>query len=148
MKQHLIILLLCLIVITGCKANTISSDIDQPINVDLLVPDALEKEEEIPFQIQAVKAGEEILIEKLEIKIWRDDEAQRTFISKGRDQIKHGIFYHQFDKEGVYILQVNLTASGQQRIVKTALAVGEAAKEDLKNMTDDNSDLSTDHSHH
>ncbi|WP_100330544.1 FixH family protein [Bacillus xiapuensis] len=142
-KQFFMIIAVCAALVLGaCGAKEPKKEENgapKPLAADLQVPDKADVDEEVKFQTKVTQGAEAVSdADEVKYEVWRDGKKESSemieakSIGKGRYTAKKA-----FEADGVYYVQVHVTARGLHTMPKAAITVGKAAAPKKEEKTSD-----------
>lgn len=107
-------------------------DIPKPLDVELEVQETADIGETVPFKATVTQGDEKIKdADEVEFEIWEEGKKEDSEMIKAKNN-KDGTYEAEksFDADGVYIVQVHVTARAMHSMPKKSVTVGEGAAEE------------------
>lgn len=130
------------------KNNNSEDDIPKMLEVALKVPDVADVNAEVPFKATVTQGDEKISdADEVEFEVWEEGKKDDSEMIEAVNN-KDGTYEAKkaFDHDGVFTVQVHVTARGLHTMPKQSVTVGKGATED--NTHDEQGHGEHEHGHH
>lgn len=127
-------MILMLMLLSACgnsEANSSKGEVPELLEVKLTGPEQVEKNESVIVKA-AVTYGDTPVddADDVQFEVWKDGDKDNSKMIQPKKENK-GVYelHTAFKKDGLYIIQVHVTAKQQHNMPKTNIHVGEMKKE-------------------
>ncbi len=131
MKKHtawIVGLLFIILTACGSKAEQPKTAVPQPIEAKLLIPEQTKVNEAVTISTQISQNGKPVDdADEVKYEIWKNEEKEKSEMIDAKKTEK-GIYAinKAFSEDGVYYVQVHVTARGMHTMPKSTITVGNA----------------------
>ncbi|MGE1209159.1 FixH family protein [Bacillus pumilus] len=127
-------MILMLLLLSACgnsAANSEKGEVPELLEVKLTGPEQVEKNESVIVKA-AVTYGDTPVddADEVQFEVWKDGDKDNSKMIQPKKENK-GVYelHTAFKKDGLYIIQVHVTANQQHNMPKTNIQVGDVKKE-------------------
>ncbi|KRG13972.1 hypothetical protein ACA30_13700 [Virgibacillus soli] len=129
-KIWLFIVLLIMLVLSACNGEKDTklgeSDIPEILEVQLEVPDSVEVNGKVEMKAIVTQGSEDVTdADTVEFEIWEEGKKEESRMIESKNN-NDGTYEAEttFDRNGVFIVQVHVTARGMHTMPKKSVTVG------------------------
>ncbi|MFJ5965355.1 FixH family protein [Bacillus sp. NPDC093026] len=126
-------IILMLLLLNACGNSAVSNDkgeVPKMLEVKLTGPEQVEKNESVTVKATVTYGNTPVDdADDVQFEVWRDGDKEKSQMIHPKKE-SHGVYklHTSFKQEGLYMIQVHVTAKQQHHMPKTKINVGQVEK--------------------